>query len=211
MKNQMENSEKKLTTGRFRLPDNIISNIERMRIIGVDKPDLLVYTDRLDELTEAFAKIGFSKVDRKFQLHVSTNNEETFKKVFTVDNLSYDIRPSSNDRFIATVTVDTMEEYIKYLELDDQSNNCSIKPYKPRFASIKDKDDSSDSNDKPDHSDQYQRQPQQPNRKGGKGNYHSNDRPTSTGGSGSGGKGKGYGYGKGKGNRNLNNSQSNDI
>ena len=202
MKNQMENSEKKLTTGRFRLPDNIISNIERMRIIGIDKPDLLVYTDRLDELTEAFAKIGFSKVERKFQLHVSTNNEETFKKVFTTDNLSYDIRPSSSDRFIATITVDTMEEYIKYLELDDQGNNCRIKPYKPRFASIRDKDDSSDSNDKTDHSDQYQRQPQQPNRsKGGKGHYNS----TNT----SGGKGKGNSYGKGKGNRN--NSQSNDI
>lgn len=209
MKNQMENSEKKLTTGRFRLPDNIISNIERMRIIGIDKPDLLVYTDRLDELTEAFAKIGFSKVERKFQLHVSTNSEETFKKVFTVDNLSYDIRPSSNDRFIATVTLDTMEEYIKYLELDDQSNNCRIKPYKPRFASFRDKDDSSDSNDKTDHSDQYQRQPQQQashRTKGGKGHYNNgNERPMSGGG------GKGKGYGKGKGNRNVNNSQSNDI
>jgi hypothetical protein len=127
MTTQVEKSEKKLTTGRFRLPDNIISNIERMRLIGMDKPDLLVYTDRLEELTAEFAKLGFSKVDRKYQLHVSSSNEDTFKKVFTTNNLSYDVRPSSNDRFIATVTLDSMEEYTKYLELDDNSNGCRIK------------------------------------------------------------------------------------
>jgi hypothetical protein len=207
MTTQVERSEKKLTTGRFKLPDNIISNIERMRLIGIDKPDLLVYTDRLDELTAEFAKLGFSKVERKFQLHVSSSNEDNFKKLFS--NLIYEVRPTSNDRFIATVTVDTMEEYTKYLELDDQSNGCRIKPYKPRFASVR--DDSSDTND---NSDQYQRQSRSADTK-------SKSTNTSKG-KGRGGKGYNQNYGRGggggggssnygKGNRTGNNSQSNDI
>ena len=180
MANLMANSDKKLTTGRFKLPDNMIPLIERMRLIG---PDLLVYTDKLDELTELFAAIGFTKVARKFQLHVSADNEDTFKKLFTTENLEYESRPTNTNRFIATVSLNTQEEYNHYLEFDtDQSNGCRIKPYKPRFASST-RDESSDTHENVDHSDQYQRHPQE-NR-----NQYHNDGKGGKGGKGFQGKG----------------------
>jgi len=217
---QMANSTNKLTTVRFKLPDNLVPNIQRMYILG---QDILIYTDRPDQLTTDFSTIGFTKVERKYQLHVSSTNEDTFKKVFSADNLTYDARPISNGRFIATVTVDTLEEFTRYLELDDQGNGCRIKPYKQRYASAR--DDSSDANEE-DHADQYQRHPQaaentnQYKSKGGKGKGkgygNSYGRGGGAGGAGGAGGGGGKGYKGGNSQRRENtgtreNKDTNDI
>jgi hypothetical protein len=187
---ELQTPNKQLTTGRFKLPDKILPLIQTLRLIG---SDLLVYTspENLNELTELLTGMGLSKVDRKYQLHVSSNDEDTFKKLFSQPDLEYEVCPTNTNRFIAKVSFKTQEDYDKHLELDaDQSNGCRIKPYKPRFATSV-RDNSSDI------TDQYQRRPQPQE-------FHLRDGAGGGGGGGftnrgNFGKGKGGGKGKGKG------------
>jgi hypothetical protein len=166
----MTESQSKLTTGRFKLPDSLTKNAQRMQFIG---DDLLVYTENLPELTSVLEQLGFTIVEREYKLHVSANNEEIFKSVF--GEVKSESRTSDAGKFIATVTLDSKEEYNKFLELgNDQSNGCRIKPFKFRFTP-RNRETS------PDNSSQYQRQPERGLGKGGKGK----------GGKGKGGKGKG--------------------
>ena len=129
-------NETSKATIRFSFPDGMLDNIERMRLIG---NDILVYTteDSVESLSDNFKNMNFNLVEREYKLHVSTLDEETFKRVF--GDIEYETRPSIDNRFIATVVTDTMEDYTRFLSYSE--NDVRVKPYNPRYAKAKSDDD----------------------------------------------------------------------
>ena len=129
-----EMSNPTLTTILFKLSDDIdINSINRLSFIG---PNILVHCNEnsREELKKSFTSNGFTVIPRNYKLHVSTKDDEQFKKVFSETTLEYESRSNDGNRFIATVTVNSQEEYDRYLSLD--SEECRIKPYKHQYASI---------------------------------------------------------------------------
>jgi hypothetical protein len=120
-----------ITTIRFSLPLPCTTDVIRTRLIG---NDLLVYVpnDKAESVTTVYTDIGFTRVDRVFKLHVSSQSKEAFLATF--GDIEYEDRSIGN-RFIATVIAKTEDEYNKMLTFgNDEKNHCRVKPYRPRFA-----------------------------------------------------------------------------
>jgi hypothetical protein len=125
-------NETSKATIRFSFPEGMLNNVERMRLIG---NDLLIYTteDSVESLSENFRNMNFILVEREYKLHVSTPDEETFKRVF--GDIEYETRTSVDNRFIATIVTDTMDDYNRFLSYSE--NDIRVKPFNPRYARVK--------------------------------------------------------------------------
>ena len=82
-------------------------------------------TDNIEKLTTDLTKLGLVKVPRLFQLHVSASNKESFESLFSDPNLVYEERQTETNRFIATITVKTLEEYTSFRSSIVSSSTCS--------------------------------------------------------------------------------------
>ena len=148
-----QNQESRLSTIRFSFPETQLESVKNMKIIG---RDLLLYVSEEDveNVTQVYSGLGFNVVDRVFKLHASTQDEATFNRVF--GNVERDVRDSSS-RYIATITVDSKEEYDRLVALHGE--DCVVKPFKARYSTVKhnDGDDQSDTNERVQQN-RYQRQ-----------------------------------------------------
>lgn len=144
---QEQNETQRLTTIRFSLPSDVASMVKNMKPIG---EDLLVYVRDTDvkSVTDKFTGMGLKPVQREYKLHISAPSEEVFTNVF--GNVEKEVRESPN-KYVATVTVATKEEYDKLLELNG-TNECRVKS----FRNLRAKWTSSRPNDD-DHEVQSQR------------------------------------------------------
>ena len=136
--NQESPIKEHLSTIRLSFPPEDLTNIVRIRIVG---HDLLLYVreDKIDTVTSTFTKKhGFNIVDRVYKLHVSAPSKEDFETTF--GKVEYEDR-STDGRFIATVIVDSEEEYNKFLNLGkNQDCKCRVKAFRPRFANTHDEE-----------------------------------------------------------------------
>lgn len=136
--------EQHLQTVRFKLSPEMLKHVSRMRLIG---NDLLVYTTNTEELTTTFQQHGINVVDRVYKLHVSAPNEEAFDSVFSEYTIEKNVR-STTPRFVATVTVESQDQYNKLLELGEtETCQCRIKSYRYRFDNTN-QDDGSDTRER---------------------------------------------------------------
>ena len=135
----------RLSTVRFSLPENLLESVKNMKIVG---RDLLFYVseEEVGSVTQTCTDMGLSVVDRVFRLHASTQDEATFKRVF--GNVDHEMRESQGGRYIATISVDSKEEYDRLLALHGE--DAVVKPFKARYSNIKrsDDDDHSDTNER---------------------------------------------------------------
>lgn len=129
--NQESPIKERLATIRLSFPTEDLDNVVRMRLIG---RDLLLYVkeDQINTVISTFTAHGLKPVDRVYKLHVSAPTKADFDASF--GKVEYEER-SAAGRFIATVTVDTEEEYNKFLDLGkDQESKCRVKAFRARFA-----------------------------------------------------------------------------
>jgi hypothetical protein len=119
---------RRFSTLRFSFPEETLENVQRMRLIG---KDLLVYTEEadLESVRSKFDTLGFRTVERIYKLHVSTPDKTVFESLF--GDVVYEDR-SNSGRFIATVTVDSEEEYNRFITFDG-TDGVRVKSFRARF------------------------------------------------------------------------------
>ena len=133
----------RLSTIRFSLPEDLLESVKNMKIVG---RDLLFYVpeEEVESVTKTCSDMGLNVVDRVFKLHASTQDEATFKRIF--GDVEFEVRESLN-RFIATISVDSKDEYDRLLALHGE--DAVVKPFKVRYSNSRrsDDDDHSDTNE----------------------------------------------------------------
>ena len=142
----------RLSTIRFSFPDDTLVNVQRMRLIG---KDLLVYTNEtdLESVSSKFDLLGFKTIDRVYKLHVSMPDKAAFDALF--GDVVFEDR-SNSGRFIATVTVDTEEEYNHFISFDG-TDGVRIKSFRAaRFTNTR--DNASDTREHIEHQGEWQQQ-----------------------------------------------------
>jgi hypothetical protein len=137
--NQNNQSTDRLNTIRLSLPDNVVGDIRRMRLVG---NDLILYvpSETTETVTKCFTNNGFNCVERVYKLHVSAESNEAFQNIFA--GYTSEQRKGVHGRVIYTVTVDTQEKYNELIALS--TAECSIKQFKSRFAKHSEDDVDSD-------------------------------------------------------------------
>jgi len=158
MSNQNQESSR-LSTLRFSFPEGVIANVQNMKIIG---RDILLYVqeESCESVTQLMQGMGLETVERVYKLHASAQDEATFKSA--LGDVVHEVRDSTG-RYIATITLDSKDEYDRILSLNSES--CFVKPFKARYSTVRrfDGDDQSDTNDNVQRQqrDQTQKRPYQ--------------------------------------------------
>jgi hypothetical protein len=133
----------RLSTVRFSLPEALLESVKNMKIVG---KDLLFYVADEDvvSVTQVCSDMGLSVVERVFRLHASAPSEEVFRNVF--GDVEHETRESSS-RYIATLTVESRDEYDRLLSLHGEQE-VVVKPFKARYSNMRrSDDDQSDTNE----------------------------------------------------------------
>jgi hypothetical protein len=142
MSNQNQESSR-LSTLRFSFPEGVIANVQNMKIIG---RDILLYVqeESCESITKSMQEMGLETVERVYKLHASAQDEATFKSA--LGDIVHEVRDSAG-RYIATITLDSKDEYDRILSLNSES--CFVKPFKARYSAVRrfDGDEQSDTND----------------------------------------------------------------
>jgi len=162
MSNQVQESSH-ITTLRLSFPENFLDNVKNMKLIG---KDLLFYVgeDDKESLSKSLQEMGLEVIDRVYKIHASAENETNFKNV--LGDIAHEVRENSqSSRYIATISVDSKEEYDRILELN--GDECFIKPYKARYSVFRKQsdDDYSDTRENIQASKKYQSSQQNGNQK----------------------------------------------
>jgi hypothetical protein len=137
----------RLSTVRFSLPESLLESVKNMKIVG---KDLLFYVAEEDVafVNQTCSEMGLSVVERVFRLHASAPSEEVFRNVF--GDVEHETRESSS-RYIATLTVESREEYDRLLSLHGEQE-VVVKPFKARYSGMRrSDDDQSDTNEGVQH------------------------------------------------------------
>ena len=156
--------ESRTSTVRLSFPnESLKDSIKNMKIIG---GDLLLYVseDQVESVTQFYSNLGFTTVDRVFKLHVSTQDEQSFTRIF--GDVTHEVRETT-PRFITTLSLTDKDEYDKLLAL--HGNDCVVKPFKFRYSSLRstDQDDASDTNERVQYNrTQYTQQKRYDNQNG---------------------------------------------
>jgi hypothetical protein len=137
----------RFSTVRFSLPESLLESVKNMKIVG---KDLLFYVSEEDvaSVSQTCSEMGLSVVERVFRLHASAPSEEVFRNVF--GEVDHETRESSS-RYIATITVESRDEYDRLLELHGEQE-VVVKPFKARYSGMRrSDDDQSDTNERVQH------------------------------------------------------------
>jgi len=142
MSNQI-NESTRLNTLRFSFPSGLLENVQSIKIIG---QDLLFYVseDASQSIVDSVQNMGFKVVDRVYKLHASAQDEESFKNI--LGDIEHELRDSGS-RYIATINLDSKDEYDRILALNCET--CFVKPFKAKYSAIRrNNDDNSDTNER---------------------------------------------------------------